>query len=121
MISIAAIAIVVAGVHQACAADDRAYVIGGGVSAPIVLTQTAPEYSEQAREAKLEGTVLLSAVIDEKGSATDIRVIRKLGMGLDGKAMECLQQWRFRPGRKAGEPVKVRVNIEVNFRLPKDH
>ena len=46
----------------------------------------------------------------------DIKVVKSLGMGLDEKAMEAVQQWRFRPGTYQGAPVKVRAQIEVNFR-----
>jgi TonB family protein len=120
IVSVAAIAIVgmIASARPARAADDKVYRIGGGVSAPSVFTKTEPDYSEEARAARLQGTVILSAVIEEKGTPTDIRVIRKLGMGLDEKAVECVQQWRFKPGRKDGQPVKVIGTIEVNFRLP---
>jgi TonB family protein len=120
VVSVAAIAIVgmIAGARQARAADDQAYSVGNGVTAPSVLTKIEPEYSDQALAAKWQGTVIMRTVIDEQGSATDIHVIRSLGMGLDKKAVECLQQWRFQAGTKNGEPVKVRATIELNFRLP---
>ena len=120
VVSVAAVVIVgmIAGARQASAADDQVYRIGGGVSAPSVLTKTEPEYSEEARVAKWRGTVVMTVVIDEKGSPTDIQVSRKLGKGLDERAVECVQQWRFNPGRKDGQPVKVIATIEVNFQLP---
>jgi TonB family protein len=90
---------------------------GGGVSAPRVLVKVDPEYSEEARKAKYSGTVLLSVIVDTKGRARDIRVMRSLGMGLDEKAMDAVQKWRFRPGMSNGRPVNVRAQIEVNFRL----
>jgi TonB family protein len=93
------------------------YRIGGGVSAPIVLSKTEPEYSEEARKAKYQGTVVLMIIVDEHGLPQNIRVIRPLGLGLDEKAIEAVQKWRFRPAMKDGRPVKVEATVEVNFRL----
>ncbi|HVW84030.1 MAG TPA: energy transducer TonB, partial [Bryobacteraceae bacterium] len=89
--------------------------VGGGVSAPAVLFKVDPEYSEEARKAKYSGTVLLSVIVDSEGHARDIRVIKSLGMGLDEKAVEAVQKWKFKPGMKGGTPVNVRAQIEVNF------
>ncbi|MEO8026964.1 MAG: energy transducer TonB [Bryobacteraceae bacterium] len=94
-----------------------AYRIGGGVSAPAVLLKVEPEYSEEARKAKWQGTVVLAIVVDEKGHARDLKVIRSLGLGLDQKAIEAVEKWRFKPGMKDGKPVPVQATIEVNFRL----
>jgi periplasmic protein TonB len=94
-----------------------AYKIGGGVSAPSVLFRVEPEYSEEARKAKFQGAVVLAIVVDEKGNPKEIRVIRPLGLGLDQKAIEAVEKWRFRPGLKDGKPVPVQATIEVNFRL----
>ncbi len=94
-----------------------AYQIGGGVSAPAVLFKVEPEYSEEARKARFQGTVLLVIVVDERGNPRDIRVIRPAGLGLDEKALQAVQQWRFSPGKKDGRPVAVQAMIEVNFRL----
>jgi len=91
--------------------------IGGGVSAPMVLSKTEPEYSEEARKAKYQGTVVLMIIVDEKGMPQNIRVVRPLGLGLDEKAIEAVQKWRFRPAMKDGHPVKVEATVEVNFRL----
>jgi len=94
-----------------------AYKIGGGVSAPAVILKVEPEYSEEARKAKFQGTVLLSVIVDEKGNPRDLRVVRPLGLGLDEKAMEAVMKWRFRPGLKDGRAVPVSAYVEVNFRL----
>ena len=91
--------------------------VGGGVSAPSVLYKVDPEYSEEARKAKYSGTVLLSVIVDKEGHARDIRVVKSLGMGLDEKAIEAVQKWKFKPGMNKGEAVNVRAQIEVNFRL----
>ncbi|MGO9239510.1 MAG: energy transducer TonB [Bryobacteraceae bacterium] len=91
--------------------------IGDGVGGPIVIYKPEPEYSEVARKAKFQGTVMLSVVVGVDGKARDVRVVRSLGMGLDEKAIEAVQKWRWKPGFKDGKPVPVRANVEVNFRL----
>lgn len=94
-----------------------AYRVGGGVSAPHAIYDPDPEYSEEARNAKYQGTVVLWVVVGADGKARDIRVQRSLGMGLDEKAIEAVRRWKFEPAMKDGQPVAVQVNIEVNFRL----
>jgi protein TonB len=94
-----------------------AYRPGGGVSLPVPITKPEPEYSEEARKAKYQGSVTLQIVVDEKGVPTDIRVVKKLGLGLDEKAIEAVAKWRFKPGMKDGKPVAVIATIEVSFRL----
>ena len=94
-----------------------AYRVGGGVSAPRTVYAPDPEYSEEARKAKYQGTVMLWVVIGPDGRVHDMKVVRPLGLGLDEKALEAVKQWKFEPARKDGQPVAVQVNIEVNFRL----
>src|SRR5271165_865438 len=94
-----------------------AYRVGGGVSAPKALYAPDPEYSEEARKAKYQGTVVLWLVVDANGRPQQIRVQRALGMGLDEKAIEAVKLWKFDPARKDGQPVPVMINVEVNFRL----
>ncbi len=89
----------------------------GGVSAPALLFKVEPEYSEEARKAKYQGTALLYVTVDPSGRATNIRVVRSLGLGLDEKAIEAVRKWKFKPGYKDGRPVPVAATIEVNFRL----
>lgn len=94
-----------------------AFRIGVGVAAPVAIFKIEPEYSEEARQAKLQGTVLLAIVVDEGGKVANVRVVRTLGMGLDEKSIEAVKKWRFRPGVKDGRAVPVMANVEVNFRL----
>lgn len=96
-----------AGVHR----------VGGSVSAPAVIARVEPEYTEEARAAQYQGTVLLYVEITPEGRATNVRVQRPLGLGLNEKAVEAVSGWRFRPGHKDGKPVTVAVTIEVNFRM----
>ena len=94
-----------------------AYRIGGGVSAPTVLSKVEPEYSEEARKAKWQGTVILQLVVDDQGRPQQLKIMRSLGLGLDQKAIEAVEKWRFKPGMKDGKAVPVMATIEVNFRL----
>jgi len=94
-----------------------AYRIGGGVSAPSIISKVEPEYSEEARKAKWQGTVVLSLVVDDKGRPQNLKVVRSLGLGLDQKAIEAVAKWLFKPGMKDGKPVAVIATVEVNFRL----
>ncbi len=93
------------------------YRVGGGVSQPILVKKVEPEYSEEARKAKFQGTVVLSIIVDEGGMPRQIRVARALGLGLDEKAIDAVQKWRFRPAYKDGKAVAVYATVEVNFRL----
>jgi TonB family protein len=93
------------------------YRVGGGVSAPRALYAPDPEYSEEARKAKYQGTVVLWVVVGPDGRPHDIRVQRTLGMGLDEKAIEAVRTWKFEPARLNGQAVAVQINVEVNFRL----
>ncbi len=91
--------------------------MGGGVSSPRVVYSPEPEYSEEARKAKYQGTVVLHLIIGSDGRPRDIRIQRSLGLGLDEKAIETVRTWRFEPAKKDGQPVAVAINVEVNFNL----
>lgn len=93
------------------------YRAGAGISAPVLLTKVEPEYSEEARKVKIQGTVILYVEVDPTGHARNVRVVQSLGLGLDEKAIEAVSKWKFRPGYKDGRPVTVMATIEVNFRL----
>jgi periplasmic protein TonB len=90
---------------------------GRGVTAPRVIYQTDPEFSEEARKAKYQGTCVLGLVVDATGRPTNIRVLNALGMGLDEKAIESVRNWKFEPGQKDGHPVAVEIAVEVDFHL----
>ena len=91
--------------------------VGGGVTTPTLLSQVLPEYSEEARKAKYQGTVVLETIVRRDGTVEVVRVTRSLGFGLDDKAIQAVTQWLFRPGMRNGEPVDVALKIEVNFNL----
>jgi TonB family protein len=95
------------------------YNIGNGVTSPIVIFKPSPKYTADAMRAKVQGTVILSAVVLPDGSVTDISIVRSLdqSFGLDDEAKKNAAQWRFRPGMFKGEPVAVRIQIELDFNL----
>jgi TonB family protein len=94
-----------------------AYRVGGGVRAPKVVYKVEPEFSDEARKNKFQGTVLLRVIVGVDGKPHEVTVQRSLGMGLDEKAVEAARLWRFDPGTKDGQPVPVEVLLEVNFHL----
>jgi protein TonB len=91
--------------------------IGGGVSAPVLIYQVDPEFSEEARKSKTAGNVLVNIWVDEKGNPTHVRVLRGIGMGLDEKAVAAVKQYRFRPAMENGKPVLVEMNVDVTFTI----
>ena len=91
--------------------------VGGGVSAPSIVFKVDPEYSEQARKAKYQGTVVLNLIVQKDGSVRDVKILQPLGLGLDEKAIEAVLQWRFKPGMRQGQAVDVSAIVEVTFRL----
>jgi len=90
---------------------------GAGVSPPRVIYQTDPEFSEEARKAKYQGTCVLGLIVDSSGRPTNIHVVSSLGMGLDEKAIESVRNWKFEPGQKDGHNVAVEIAVEVDFHL----
>ena len=91
--------------------------IGGGVSAPVLIFSVEPEFSEEARKAKVAGNVLVNLWVDTNGNPSHVHVIRGVGMGLDEKAMEAVRQYKFKPAMENGKPVLVELNVEVNFQI----
>jgi periplasmic protein TonB len=92
---------------------------GPGITDPVATYKPAPQYSEEARKAKLEGSVLVSVVVGQDGKPINAKVLRPLGLGLDERALEAVvAHWRFNPGMKDGKPVAVQTQLEIPFRLP---
>jgi len=102
---------------SACQHTAQTYRVGPGIVAPKVANRVEPQYTEAARQGKVQGTTVLSVVVDPQGRAQEITVERSVDPGLDQKAIEAIRQWTFVPGTRKGKPVRVAANIEVNFRL----
>jgi periplasmic protein TonB len=105
------------GPGQGAGTGGGLYSVGGNVSAPIPIYKPEPPYSEQARKAKYQGTVVLWIVVDSQGNVTDAQVVKPLGMGLDENAVTTVKTWKFKPAMRNGAPVPVKVMVEVSFRL----
>lgn len=78
-----------------------------------------PEYSEEGRKRRCGGTLVLWLIVGPDGKPRDTRVALPLGLGLDEKAIETVNTWRFEPAEKDGKPVATQINVEVSFRLDK--
>lgn len=84
---------------------------------PQLIHHVNPEYTEEARRFHLEGTVELRVEIRPDGRPHNMRLMHSIGLGLDEKAVEAVQQWRFRPAYKDRRPVNVEALVSVHFRL----
>lgn len=93
------------------------YTPGGDVKPPKVIHYVEPAFSAASKEAFVDGVVKLKTTVTPEGLATDIEIIHGLSTEEDRNAVEAVKQWRFQPGTKAGEPVYVRIGIEIAFRL----
>ena len=96
---------------------DQPLRVGGNVMAPVSVSRVDPQYTEIARRARIEGIVVIEAVIDRDGNVTDARVLKPLPMGLDTAALDAVKRWKFKPGTLNGQPVPVYYNLTVTFRL----
>ncbi len=93
------------------------YQVGNGVRPPVPIFAPEPEFSDQARMAKYQGECIVEVVVDTKGMPRNPRVIRHLGMGLDQKALEAVEKYRFKPATLGGRPVAVRMDILIDFHI----
>lgn len=93
------------------------YQIGGNVTPPSWFYKQEPQFSEEARQAKIGGNVLVYMIVDANGQPRNVRVLQGLGHGLDEKAVEAMQASTFHPAMKNGVPVPVELQVEVNFAI----
>jgi TonB family protein len=105
------------GLTYAQQEQEKAWKMGPGITAPKVIMKVDPKYTDEARDAKIQGSVVLSLVVGSDGMAHEINVVSSPDAGLGVKAAEAVQQWKFQPATKDGAVVAVKANIEVNFRL----
>jgi TonB family protein len=90
---------------------------GSGVSPPRLLREVRADYTDEARRANITGEVLLEIVVRRDGTVGDIRILRRLDLGLDQRAVQAVRQWRFAPATLKGVPVDVVVEVGVEFKL----
>ena len=91
--------------------------VDGWLTAPVLLAKSEPEYSEDARRAKVQGTVVLRIEIDQRGQVQNVSVTQGLGLGLDERAMDAVRHWKFRAATRNGKPAVSSALVEVRFRL----
>lgn len=87
------------------------------VTVPQVIYSPEPSFSDEARKSKTQGVVTLLLIVGKDGRAYNIRVGQSLGMGLDEKAIEAVNRWRFKPATLNGQPVATQIAVEVDFHL----
>ncbi|MBI5280970.1 MAG: energy transducer TonB [Candidatus Solibacter usitatus] len=105
------------------------YKIGDGVSAPVPVYKTEPAYTQEAKDARIEGSIVLGIVVTVEGKVSEVRVLKTRliqrdsgkeapsDLGLQEQAIKAVVAWKFKPGTKDGKPVAVAANVEMNFRL----
>ena len=90
---------------------------GSGVEPPKLLREVRANYTDEARRANVNGEVVLEIVVRRDGTVGDVRILQRLGSGLDDRAVQAVRQWRFSPARLKGTPVDVIVEVAVEFKL----
>lgn len=91
--------------------------VGGDVKAPVISHREEPEYTEIARQARVQGVVIVEAIIDKNGNVDAVKVVKGLPMGLSEAAVRAVRQWKFKAGTLNGQPVDTIFNLTVNFKL----
>jgi TonB family protein len=99
------------------AGQEKVYKVGGDVTPPVLVHSVDAEFTKKAKDAKYQGVSVVSCVVDADGMPRHVHTIRKLGMGLDEKAIEAVRQYKFKPSTLHGKPVAVQITIEVNFHI----
>jgi len=115
ILTASALAVVLAG--TVLAQQGEVYKVGNGVLSPQLVKEVKPNYTQAARDRRVQGVVELAAVILKDGTVGDVTVTKSLDSDLDQEAIKATKQWTFKPGTKDGEPVNVSVNIELTFTL----
>jgi len=87
------------------------------VTPPVVIDRVQPVYTETARRARVQGIVIVEAIISRTGQVENVRVLKGLPMGLDQAAVDAVKRWRFRPATQGGRPVNVYFILTVNFKV----
>lgn len=97
------------------AKDEPVFDIGPGITPPRVTHQVNPAYKPDSEGFRITGSVIIGLVVSSKGEPKNVHVVRSLGKGVDDSAVEAVKQWQFDPARKSGQPVAVRITVEIRF------
>ena len=91
--------------------------VGGDVKAPQLVNRIEPSYPEAARKARMEGVVILEAIITANGNVEDVKVLKSVNPLLDAAATRAVSQWKYRPATLNGRAVRVYLTVTVTFNL----
>jgi periplasmic protein TonB len=89
----------------------------GDISPPVKIYYPQPKYTEEGRLSRIQGVVILEAIIDAAGDVHSVKVLKGLPMGLSESAVDTAKQWKFQPATQAGRPVPVYLNLTIHFSL----
>jgi len=106
------------GAQGKAQAVDQAVAITDDITPPRLKEVASPDYTEDAKKHKIEGTVTVAIVVDKKGDVVDAKVVKGLGHGLDENAVVAVKEWKYKPAEKDGAPVVVKMEVTVEFFLP---
>ena len=90
---------------------------GAGITAPSILREVQPDYTDEARRRAIQGDVVVEIIVRADGSVGSVKLLQGLGAGLDQRAVDAVRQWRFNPAKRYGTPVDVLVEVAVEFKL----
>ena len=91
--------------------------VGGDVKAPVIINKVEPQYTDEARQKRISGIVIVECVIDKNGAVADVQVLKPLPFGLDQAAVDAVRRWKFKPASLNGQATDVLFNVTVNFKL----
>ncbi len=97
--------------------ESGALKVGGDVKEPVLLNRVQPAYPEEARKNRIQGSVILSTIVDDKGNVEKVEPVESPDPLLTDAAIEAVRKWTYRPATKNGKPVKVRMTVTVAFKL----
>ncbi|MEM6792879.1 MAG: TonB family protein [Acidobacteriota bacterium] len=97
--------------------EGTALQIGNGVPKPVAIFQPQPPFTEEARQARIQGMVIITGIVDEQGDVKNLRVVKGLPLGLDKSAIETIATWKYKPAVFEGRPVAVHFTFTVGFWL----
>jgi TonB family protein len=86
-----------------------------GITPPKVIHQVNPKPDSGAKGFRMSGEVLIGLIVSSRGLPVNVHIVRSIDKEIDASAVEAVQQWRFEPARKDGNPVSVRVAVEIRF------